>query len=225
MEAARDRFVIDTPEELQVISHNPILGYENEPLLSLEEATEPITPFIPNITEYVSKAKENCNRKSLFLTWDESAAIYLYTMPTSLYKLLNQALRTENQCKIKPWFPFLKLLLTALGKLPPVKKQIWRGASVEEGAIFADGDVHIWWTINSCSKDLGVIETFLGQSGTIFSIDAVEGKDITEFSMFLLEKEVVLMPGTHVRACAKSLSFHGSYFLVHLKEESEERLV
>lgn len=66
------------------------------------------------------------------LTKDEIAAIYLYTMPwpnatASLYYNLNKALRTADRSAAKPYFPYLRLLLSALKKLPPVVGTVHRG--------------------------------------------------------------------------------------------------
>lgn len=56
------------------------------------------------------------------LTPDMSASIYLYTMQfgtePSLFQELNKTLRTENRQALKPWFPFLKLFLSASHTLP-----------------------------------------------------------------------------------------------------------
>ena len=51
------------------------------------------------------------------------AAIALYTMEwtpfyESIYHLLNTNLRDENRDALKPWFLYLKLLITALQRLP-----------------------------------------------------------------------------------------------------------
>ncbi len=73
----------------------------------------------------------NSQNPSDGLTQDESGAIYLYTMQfhdePSLYILLNKSLRAENREQLKPWFPFLKLFVTALHKLPSQNKTVWRG--------------------------------------------------------------------------------------------------
>ncbi len=51
------------------------------------------------------------------------------------------------------------------------------------------------------------------------------GKDISAFSAIPDEQEVILMPGTCVRARCQSLSFIDRLFVVHLKEENPQRLV
>jgi hypothetical protein len=222
---ARDRFVNSALSELQEANRSPIYGYQHLPILTLEEATEKLIPLVPGVVDYVSKAKNKCNRSSALLTRDESAAIFLYSMPIPFFSRLNEALRAENRHALKPWFAFLKLFINALEKLPSTRRTVWRSVSSDVGSIFADGDVHIWWGVNSCSMDLKVVERFLGETGTVFAIDAIHGKDISAFSTFPDEQEIVLMPGTHVSAKCPSLNFENRFFLIHLQEENDQRLV
>ncbi|CAF4655148.1 unnamed protein product, partial [Rotaria sp. Silwood2] len=116
-----NRFVTNHSVEFGQTNRSPIFGYEDSPVLTLEEALEEIT--IPNldITDHVIRAKKKCYRRSTLLTRDESAAIFLYSMPSTFYSCLNNALRDEDREKLKPWFPFLKLFITALKKLPLVE--------------------------------------------------------------------------------------------------------
>ena len=77
----------------------------------------------------IDSAYERYDR-TLKLTKDESAAITLYTY-NSVYVPLNRALRTEEPAKIRPWFGYLRLLHTALQKLPPVNRTFCRGESTD----------------------------------------------------------------------------------------------
>jgi hypothetical protein len=73
-----DRFVNSAFSELQEVNRSPIYSYQHVPLLTLEAATETLIPLVPGVADSVSKAKMQCNQSSTSLTWDESAAIYLY---------------------------------------------------------------------------------------------------------------------------------------------------
>jgi len=222
---AHDRFINNTFSELQGTNRNPIYGYQHLPILTLEETIEKIIPLVPNIMDYVSKAKNECNRSSTLLTWNESAAIFLYSMPISFFSRLNEALRAENQEVLEPWLAFLKLFMTALDKLPSTKATVWRGVNYDDTLTFVDNDTHIWWDVNSCSIALNIVQPFLGEKGTLFAIDAIHGKDITAFSANPDEQEVILMPGTCVRARCESLAYDDRLFIVHLEEENSIRLV
>ena len=220
---AKHRFVNLTLLEFEEANCNPIFGYDNSPLLTLEEAVQPLKPIVDRLVDSVATAKKKYNRHSDLLTRDESAAIYLYTMPTSFYSRLNENLRAKNRHALKPWFDFLKLFITALARLPSTSGTVWRAVSGDVGSIFDDNDVHIWWSVNSCSTDLRGIQAFLGDKGTLFAIHTINAKDITAFSAIPDEGEVVLMPGTRLRAKCESLTFIDRLWVLHLEEISSQR--
>ena len=215
---ADNRFVNNVLTELMEINRCPIAGYEDSPLLTLEEVVEAITPPIVGAMDYVAIAKNNCYKQSTWLTQDESAAIYLYTMSTPFFSNLNTALRAENREALKPWFAFLKLFMTALKNLPSTWQTVWRGVNYDDTLAFVDDDVRIWWSVNSCSTNPDSVEPFLGENGTLFAIDSMYGKDISEFSAMPNEQEIVLMPGTRVRRKREPLNFNDRLFVVHLEE-------
>jgi hypothetical protein len=220
-----NHFVNNTLSELQEANRNPIYGYQHLPVLTLEEATKEIIPLVPGVADYVSTAKKKCNRRSTLLTRDESAAIYFYSMQTPFFSSLNSTLRAKNRPALKPWLPFLNLLITALKKLPSTRDTVWRGINDDVSSMFVDSDVQTWWAVNSCSMALNVVEFYLGEKGTVLAIDAIHAKDISAFSAMEDEKEFVLMPGTSVCVKCPSLNFIDRFFLIHLKEQNEQRLV
>ncbi|CAF4206929.1 unnamed protein product [Adineta steineri] len=117
------RFLVDIRHEPKQILE-PISDYEQEPLLSLEEACQSLENILGmELNLYITVAKLNSQEPKDGLTQDESASIYLYTMEwneteNSLYAILNQTLRTADRSKLQPWFKYLKLFFTALFKLP-----------------------------------------------------------------------------------------------------------
>jgi hypothetical protein len=220
---AKNRFVDNAPLELEEVNRNPIFGYEDSPLLTLEEAVGKIIPFVLHLMDYVATAKNKCNQYLDLLTRDESVAIYLYSMPTSFYLCLIETLRAKTRHALKPWFDFLKLFITALEKLPSTIGTVWRAASGDVGLIFDDRDEHIWWSVNSCSTDLRGIQYYLGEKGTLFAIHTTHAKDITTFSAVPDEGEVVLMPGTRLRARCESLNFINRLSVLDLEEIDSQR--
>jgi hypothetical protein len=169
--------------------------------VSIEEAVESIVPFVPHVQSYANEAKKHC-RKNTHLSINESAAIYLYTMMNDFYCCLNEALRLENRLTLKPWFAFLKLFITALKKLPSTPAKIWRGVGDNFGSSFSKNDIHTWWSVNSCALDHHISRCFADPKGTLFSIESMYGKNITEYSANQNEKEIILMPGTRLRVKA-----------------------
>jgi hypothetical protein len=84
------------------------------------------------------------------LTPEESASIHLYTMEnqpssSSFYGLLNAALRNEDRDSLKPYFAYLKLILTALFKTPSVKGVFWRGVRADLIHQYPKGKRVTWW--------------------------------------------------------------------------------
>ncbi|CAM4811676.1 unnamed protein product [Rotaria magnacalcarata] len=219
MSVKSNRFLNDDIAEFQNANRNPIYGYQDLPIMTLEKATASIVPLVSGLMDYVVLAKQYCNRYSPILTWDESAAIYLYSMQTEFFSSLNKALRDEKRHLLKPWFPYLKLFLNALERLPFYNDTVWRGVSGDFDASCLNNDLQTWWSVNSCSKALNVIEAFVGGKGVVFAIKVSHGKDISAYTAMKDEQEVILMPGATVRMKNKPLDFDSRLLIVHLEEE------
>ena len=199
----------------------PVHGYLTHPLLPLHEALQPILSQFDKLDVFRQIAMDKCHFPSEHgLTRDESAAIYLYTMEwgdSSLYRVINRALRAEDRTILVPWFAYLKLFDTAVKKLPTVRQNLWRGVTDYISGDFKEGDEFTWWTISSCSTSVNVIKTFFGPNSTLFLIEAVSGNTIEGYSESPQEHEIILRPGTHFRVISDPL--HESQMrLVHLKE-------
>jgi hypothetical protein len=94
----------------------------------------------------------------------------------------------------------MKLLLTALFKLPSCSKVVWRGVRLDLRKQYEVGKTYTWWGFSSCTQTIAVLESelFLGQEGkrTIFNIECFNGKKIREHSSFEDEDEILLLPGS-----------------------------
>ncbi|CAF1582079.1 unnamed protein product [Rotaria magnacalcarata] len=218
---------IDEPKRLL----QPITGYAYEPLLTLEEACEPLLNIVPRLPTYIWIAKENSKTPADDLTQEESAAIRLYTMQwdtsdnkvdQSLYRHLNRTLKESDRCKLRPWFRYLKLFLTALVKIPPSPRQIvWRGVHKNLVKDYPTGDHVTWWAFSSCTLSMPVLESdlYLGKEGTrtLFSIDAINGRTIRAHSQFTTEDEILLLPGTYFEV-KSILNPAADLYIVHLQQ-------
>lgn len=211
-----------TDIELQNKKLPPIGGYWNENLMSLELALKPVESLFNELPRSIKTAKRHCTFPSEHgLTRDESAAVYLYTMEggqNSFYRVLNNALRSENRPALKIWFPYLKLFDVAIAKLPTIKASIWRGVPGNVSEQFKRGQVFTWWSISSCSQSVDVIQDFLGtaSNSTLFMIEATSAKDISSYSYYPSENEIVLSMGTELRVKSDSLKHAGGLNIVHL---------
>merc|ERR1712176_1343819 len=114
--------------------------------------------------------------------------------------MLNAVLRDHTHPEnLNAFKPYLKLLLTALNKLPLVRAKVYRGmrADLHETYNQLPGQVLRWWAFSSTTTIASLAELFTGEKGerTLFTIDAI-GVDIAAFSAFPTEKEVLMLPGT-----------------------------
>jgi hypothetical protein len=202
----------------------PVYGYHGQKLVSLEKALELIQPEINELPRYIKIAKKYCYFPSKHnLTKDESASIYIYTMEwgdDTLYRILNEALRSENRQALKIWFPYLKLFDTALDKLPTVKEVIWRGISLDIGKDFIRDQIITWWSVNSCSSSVDVIKKFIenDKKSTLFLIEAVNGKKVSGYTEYENEDEIILKIGTQFRVKSNALDYSNGSHVVHLIE-------
>ncbi|CAF4198688.1 unnamed protein product, partial [Adineta steineri] len=134
----------------------PIAGYEKMPLVSLEEAVEPLLSLVPGVQRTVSIVKQYCENPLDELSPDESASIMLYTIEgtprdDSFYSILNSTLRTEDRTKLRPWFLYLKLVLTALSKLPSIAPNttVCRGVKLDMSDQYPPDETVVWWGLSS----------------------------------------------------------------------------
>ncbi|CAF1350159.1 unnamed protein product [Adineta steineri] len=181
----------------------PIRGYEEMPIVSLEEAVTPLVSILPEIQDYAYVAKQRCESVPPDgLTQDESASIMLYSMEWKphekcLYFALNATLRTEDRRKLERWFSYLKLILTALEKLPSTRRNVFRGVNLDLTNQYTQGKTFVWWGFSSCTTSIEVLENeqFLDKTGqrTLFTIECDSGKDISCHSYYQSEKEVLLL--------------------------------
>lgn len=206
----------------------PIDGYQNAPSLPLEDSLSRVEHQLHDLRRYIRVAKRNCHRPiPNGLTLEESAAIRLYTMEWSplnkcLYHVLNQCLRDRVREKLKPWFAYLKLLITALYRLQPRPQLVYRGVKGNLTCRYREGDTAIWWGFSSCTTSLRVLgsELYLGTQGvrTLFYIECLSGRDISHHSDYSNEGEVLLLPGRQFKVKSTLRPSH-DLFIIHLKEE------
>lgn len=223
--AQHNQRFLDVDQEQQKM-FVPIEGYQGSPLVSLERAVEPLVDLLPEIMRKVWIAKHNCQTPAENLTSDESAAICLYTMEwmpreRCLYSVLNSTLRDQNRDLLRPWFPYLKLLLTALARLPARHMVVYRGIKLDLAKDYPKGKVFVWWGFSSCTASIDVLQAdaFLGktQVRTMFTIECQNGKDIRHHSHFKKENEILLMAATQFEVVA-SLDQGNGLHLIQIKE-------
>ncbi|CAF2061431.1 unnamed protein product [Rotaria magnacalcarata] len=205
----------------------PIEGYEKKPLVTIEEAVEPIVEYVPDVRRRAYFAKMKCAELSPGkLSMDEAASITLYSMEWEpqeecLYHVLNETLRNEKRQKLTPWFLFLKLILTALAQIPSSLSFVYRGVKQDMRKGYPEGKTFVWWGFSSCTSKPSVLqnEQFLGTTGprTLFTIECDSGKDIRKYSFFQAEDEI-LIPAARQFKVVACLSQGKDLYMVQLKE-------
>ena len=206
----------------------PIRGFENEPLVSLEEATKPLVGVVQEIEHMLDIVQDHNSKPKNGLSKDESCSITLYSLEWNppekcFYFILNETLRAPNrQTLLRPWFLFLRLFFTGLSKLPSTGHRIiYRGVKMDLRNQYKEGERIVWWGFSSCTKTLDVLENekLVGTSGTrtLFNIESDTGKDICQHSFFEKEDEILLLPGREFEVLS-SLSMGNKLTIIHLKE-------
>ncbi|CAF3915491.1 unnamed protein product, partial [Adineta steineri] len=213
----------------------PILDYAEEPLLPLYKACASLENIIDDLSTYIKMALDETPEKPFDeLTIDESAAIRLYTLEwkkpyESLYTMLNRTLKDESREKLRPYFKYLKLLLTAIVKLPCIPPlSVWRGVTKNLSTQFPPGTTVVWWGFSSCTTEMTVLENnmYLGNTGsrTLFSVEAINARTIRNHSHFVNEDEVLLLPGTQM-IVQSQFSPASDLYIIHLKQVRPEQIL
>jgi hypothetical protein len=224
------RYLLNTSDDPSEVLE-PVWGYAREPLVSLSEACKPLHNIVSRLEPHILVALQNSKHPSNNLTQDESAAIRLYTMEWepmtdepdgSLYTHLNRTLRDSDRSGLRPWFRYLKLLLTGLAKIPIAHRQIvWRGVRKDDRSAYEPGTRVTWWPFSLCTTSLNVLESdsYLGNTGTrtLFSIEALNGRTIRDHSRFKTEDEILLLPGTYLEVLSR-LNPASDLFIIHLRQ-------
>lgn len=211
-------------EPLEFLS--PISGYAKMPLVPLEVAVEPLVPILPEVQSHAYVAKQRCKTPADGLTQDESASIMLYTMgwepiDECLYVVLNNTLRlSDRQQKLRPWYLFLRLFLSALFRLPLIETMAYRGVQLDLSKRYIQGETIVWWGFSSCTKTIGVLqsEMFLGKkrTRTMFHIQCKSARDIRKHSYYPSEDEVLLLAASQFQVV--SCLDQGNLHLIQLLE-------
>ncbi|CAM4875785.1 unnamed protein product [Rotaria socialis] len=211
-------------ESLEILA--PITGYSKSSLVSLEEAVVPLVPIVPDVQSHAYIAKLKCKKPDDKLTQDESASIMLYTMgweplDECLYVVLNNTLRAKDrQQKLQPWYFYLRLFLNALFRLPLVSTDAYRGVKLDLCNRYIEGETIVWWGFSSCTTSVGVLksELFLGKtdSRTMFTLHCKSARDISKYSFYPVEDELLLMAATQFKVVS-SLD-QGNLHIIQLEE-------
>ncbi|PZG18799.1 ADP-ribosyltransferase domain-containing protein [Nonomuraea aridisoli] len=206
-----------------------ITGVFDTPLMDFREAVAPVAALLPGLDWHTDQSYEFAAKHagdSGGLSPDEVAALYLYTCESAFYRQINATLRNPDRSRIVPYLPYLRLLFSAVSRLPARKEPLWRGVSLDLRAQYPVGRTVTWWGVSSCTSKLGVARSFLGSRGkrTLFEVHPVRAVGIRNFSAFTGEEEYILAPGTQLKVVDVKAE-RGGLCTVRLTELPEQPLV
>eukprot|EP00466_Bigelowiella_natans_P013952 jgi/Bigna1/77835/fgenesh1_pg.50_\ len=158
-------------------------GYDED---ELEEVLESVR---------LEAEKKYSKQHQKLLSKDEVSAINLYT--TAFHHDLNKSLRKLDMEHIRPFLPYLRLLKSALNKIPSKKCTVWRSipGNVE---LPEKGKEERDCAVISTTDDLESLKSFIDVDCTLFMIESSKAKPITQFSHFPHEQECILWIGTRM---------------------------
>jgi hypothetical protein len=152
------------------------------------------------------------------LTKMEAVAINIYTQQSPIYRELNQALRAADRTALKPWFCFLRILLTALHKLPSCPGVYYRGVTADIDSQFSKGKEVVWWEFASSTGSVEALTEFL-KSGVLFSLKVCHAVNISRFSTFPKEDERLILAGTPLRVTSFLRLPGGKATMIQMEED------
>lgn len=207
-----------------------ITGVFDTPLLDFREAVGPVASLLAGIDGHVVRSHEFGKRRvdetAGELSADAIAALYLYTCESAFYREINAVLRSPDRERVVPYLPYLRLLFSAVSRLPAHRQPLWRGVALDLRAQYPLGRTVTWWGVSSCTSERSVARAFLGGRGrrTLFEVTPVRAVGIRSFSAFTGEEEYILSPGTQLKVTDVKAD-RGGLFTVKLEELEEQTLV
>ncbi|MFF5208508.1 ADP-ribosyltransferase domain-containing protein [Streptosporangium sp. NPDC000396] len=207
-----------------------ITGVFDTPLMDFREAVAPVAKLLSGLDWHVEQSHQfgtgQVGGAADTLSADEVAALYLYTCESAFYRQINATLRNPDRTQVVPYLPYLRLLFSAVSRLPARKEPLWRGVSLDLRAQYPLGRTVTWWGVSSCTSKLSVAQAFLGRRGkrTLFEVIPMRAVGIRRFSAFTGEEEFILTPGTQLKVTDVKVE-RGGLCTVKLAELDEQSLV
>ncbi|MFB7241800.1 ADP-ribosyltransferase domain-containing protein [Streptomyces populi] len=183
-----------------------ITGVFDTPLMDFQDAVAPVSTALSGLSGHIRRSHDFGKQRADQvagggLPADAIAALHLYTCESAFYREINSVLRSPDRTRVTPYLPYLRLLFSAVSKLPAYTQPLWRGVSLDLRAQYPVGRTVTWWGVSSCTSELKVARAFLGSRGkrTLFEVTPARAVGIKSFSAFTGEEEYILTPGTQLK--------------------------
>lgn len=210
------------PEPLSMASFTKDSTYETNPVdlidgynnqsddLTLKKALEGFDDQITDLSENINKALNKCAfPNDLGLTRDQSAAIYIRSMHwpgKTLNDLLEETWESaKDPSTMRCWFPYLKLLISALEQFPDVEGEIWQGIEFDatRDEKFKKKPPNLFTSLGLGAPSIGAVKRHLRKNDNtkriiLIGYKGVEAKDITEYIENSDQPTTCLLPGLKI---------------------------
>ncbi|WP_283133659.1 ADP-ribosyltransferase domain-containing protein [Rhizohabitans arisaemae] len=215
-------------ERLESVKHEglelpPIRGVFRTPLMDFRHGLTSAARLVPGLDRRLDRShrfgKEYANTSVGGLSADEAAALHLYTCDPAFSRQVNAALRNPDRTQVVAYYAYLRLLFSAVSRLPTRTEPLWRGVGLNLKARYPLGRTVTWWGGSSCTSNPDVARVSLGDRGrrTLFEVLPVRAVGIGGFSAFAGEEEFILAPGTRLKVTGVT-SERGGLCTVRLTE-------
>ena len=181
--------------------------------------------LLPSAKKFASELKASSSAPTDHLRAlgeEELVAVFVYVRDAGFPRILNARLgSSDNRAVLDPLLPLVKLLLTAVYKLPRVSGTVvYRGHKGDARDQLPPGQTHVGRGFGSCTRDMSVLysDVFAGRTAagepqpwTVVSIRVCAAFDVSRFaagssSAAQCGGEVLLAPATTITArCGSSL--------------------
>ena len=164
-------------------------------------------------------AKENKSENDIL-----AVCISLYTRECFLYRLVNTALRENDKTKVDTLAPFCYFLTEAIWSNALAderfKAVVYRGVCLDPDSIRqyqeAVGTYKCWYGFISTSRNRNLADFYDRGSLFIIDISCSGGLDVSRYSHFPDEEEIVLPPGTTFRIDKVEQSDDKTYIYIYV---------
>jgi ankyrin repeat protein len=145
-----------------------------------------------NLIKIISTA----DTTNILLNPNQILAIYLYTSNLELFRGVNQNLSSITLSS--PWFGFIGCLYQGIKSLPNFVGDCFRAVdTLFDSQTYALGNKVEWGGFSVSNIDWKNSSELIRQKkGIVFIIKSKTGKNISSYSKFPQEKEIVFLPGT-----------------------------
>ncbi|CAF0924649.1 unnamed protein product [Adineta steineri] len=193
-------------------------NYEQIPIITLEEAVEPLVLYVPEVNDMVKLVKQKCQQPKDNLSIDESASIMLFTMrwvpkQNSFRYICNQKLKSNNSNELYPWHLYLKLICISLSKLPTLSYQIFY-CEVQMDLIneYSLDTKFVSDGFLSCQLSIEAVDRT--DISTLFIILSNQGKNISQHTYDITENEILLPDGQQFQVVSNVKSQDGRRIII-----------